>query len=423
MGETDRYECIVGVTLESWCVDALVNHAGGSTDCSGDLSNLTIVVPSRNRHDYLLRQLRYWSSSSAHLVIVDGSKSPLSDQIRSVVETHPRITYRHEASSFAERLSVAGTLIKTPYVVMLGDDEFHLPSGLRAAVGVLEENRDLVGCMGQVLSFSPVDSYRRVVLARAYRSLSGYTVQCTSPPDRLFEGMSDYAMATCYAVLRSPVWKCSWGSIGDWGSGHAAEIQQAMAVFLLGDLSTTSYVQWLRSIENPNAPLSPAEEKRGKIWFPEWWEGQRYEPERVAFVSRLAGIVADELSVDRDECASWVVAGAERFVNKNRWQYEFEQQSRGPLAHFLTAVAKMLRVLARRLPDSLILGVKRWRGHVQRLLGHRGGNYYGPVEDLPRICRSEGLTVPPEAIAEIASIEVMVREFHALRVQVAPGEV
>tara|TARA_Y100000031_G_scaffold81727_1_gene90082 strand:- start:9 stop:500 length:492 start_codon:yes stop_codon:yes gene_type:complete len=158
-----------------------------------------------------------------------------------------------------------------------------------------------------------------------------------------------------------------------------------------------------------------------RVWFPEWWESQRYEPERVAFVSRLAGIVADELSVDRDECASWVVAGAERFVNKNRWQYEFEQQSRGPLAHFLTAVAKMLRVLARRLPDSLFLGVKRWRGHVQRLLGHRGGNYYGTVEDLPQIFFEEGLAVAPEAFAEIASVEVLVREFHALRDQEAPS--
>ena len=394
-----------------------MNHAGGSTDCSGDLSNLTIVVPSRNRHDYLLRQLRYWSSSSAHLVIVDGSKSPLSDQIRSAVETHPSITYRHEASSFAERLSVAGTLIKTPYAVMLGDDEFHLPSGLRAAVGVLEENRDLVGCMGQVLSFSPVDSYRRVVLARAYRSLSGYTVQCTSPPDRLFEGMSDYAMATCYAVLRSPVWKCSWGSIGDWGSGHAAEIQQAMAVFLLGDLSTTSYVQWLRSIENPNAPLSPAEEKRGKIWFPEWWEGQRYEPERVAFVSRLTGIVADELGVDRDECASWVVAGAERFVNKNRWMTRFEEPSQSLLARLIRVLAGMLRTVARCFPDPLFLGAKRWRGYVQRMLGRRAGDYYGTVEDLPRIFCKEGLAVTPETIAEIASVEMLVREFHELRRQ------
>ena len=378
---------------------------------------LTVVVPSLDRQDYLLRQIRYWSSCSAHLVIVDGSRSPLSDQIRSAVETHPSITYRHEASSFAERLSVAGTLIKTPYAVMLGDDEFHLPSGLRAAVGVLEENRDLVGCMGQVLSFSPVDSYRRVVLARAYRSLSGYTVQCTSPPDRLFEGMSDYAMATCYAVLRSPVWKCSWGSIGDWGSGHAAEIQQAMAVFLLGDLSTTSYVQWLRSIENPNAPLSPAEEKRGKIWFPEWWEGQRYEPERVAFVSRLTGIVADELGVDRDECASWVVAGAERFVNKNRWMTRFEEPSQSLLARLIRVLAGMLRTVARCFPDPLFLGAKRWRGYVQRMLGRRAGDYYGTVEDLPRIFCKEGLAVTPEAIAEIASVEMLVREFHELRRQ------
>ncbi len=116
---------------------------------------LTVVVPSLNRQDYVLRQVRYWSSSSAHLIIVDGSSSPLSDRIRSAIEAHPRITYRHVVSSLPDRLGLAGGLIKTPYAVMLGDDEFHLQTGLSASVAALEENPDLVGCTGQVLRFTP----------------------------------------------------------------------------------------------------------------------------------------------------------------------------------------------------------------------------------------------------------------------------
>ncbi len=401
--------------LVDWCLDSLAASGAGALGLDVDLSLLTVVVPSRNRQDYLLRQIRFWASSSASLVVVDGSTRPLDDRVRSAVDHHGRMTYLHEQSSFATRLNLASEYVVTPYAVMLGDDEFHLPSGLGASLSVLEENPDLVGCMGQVLSFSPVGSYRRIVLARVYPSLRGYEIRHAVPADRLIAAMSDYAMATCYAVLRTSVWRRSWGSLGEYESGHAAELQQAMAVDLLGQFATTSHVQWLRSIENPNEPLSSTEEKDGKIWFPEWWEGQRYEAERVAFVGRLAELVADELGADRDVCASWVIAGAEVFVDENRHEYEFEEPVQRFLTRLIPAAAKMLRTVARCFPDPLFLGAKRWRGRVLRLLGRSGGDYYGTVEDLSQIFRAEGLVVAPEVIEEISSVEVMVREFHELR--------
>jgi glycosyltransferase domain-containing protein len=400
--------------LVAWCLDSLAASDAGALGLDVDLSLLTVVVPSRNRQDYLLRQIRFWASSSASLIVVDGSVRPIDDLVRSAVANHRRITYLHEHSSFAKRLNLAAGLIETPYSVMLGDDEFHLPSGLGASLGVLEEHPDLVGCMGQVLSFSPVGPYRRIVLTRAYSSLHGYGVRHTDPADRLTAAMPQYTMATCYAVLRTQVWQRSWGALGEYGSGAAAELQQAMTVYLLGGLATTGHVQWLRSIENPTDHVSPGEEDR-KVWFPEWWEGQRYEAERAVFVSRLAELVADELGADRDECASWVMAGAEVFVDENRSEYEFEEPVQRLLARLIPGATKMLRTVARCFPDLLFLGAKRWRGRVLRFLGRSGGNYYGIVEDLPGIFRAEGLVIDPAVIDEIGSVEDMVREFHALR--------
>ncbi len=419
LGESGHVDGGTTTAIEDWCLDALKRHSDAGSELSGELSNLTVVVPSWRRQDYLLRQIRYWSASSASLVIVDGSRFPLPDRIRSAVEAHPRITYRHDLSSQADRLRLAGGLIESPYAVMLGDDEFHLPAGLSASIRVLEDDQKLVGCKGQVLSFSPVGPYRRSVFARCYLSMHGHSIRHSDPADRLIAAMSDYTMATCYAVLRTPVWRRSWGSLGEYESGHAAELQQAMAVYLLGPFTTTSHVQWLRSIENPPAPLSPAEEKDGRIWFPEWWEGQRYEAERVAFVSRLAELVADELGADRDECASWVMAGAEVFVDEHRSDYEFEEPVQGLLTRLVPAAVEMLRTVVRCFPDPLFLGAKRWRGRVLRFLRRSGGDYYGAVEDLPGIFRTEGLVLAPGVVDEIASIEVMVREFHALRDQEA----
>ena len=420
-GESGQVDGGTTTAIEDWCLDALKRHLDTGSELSGELSDLTVVVPSWRRQDYLLRQIRYWSASSASLIIVDGSRLPLPDRIRSAVEAHPRITYWHDLSSMADRLCLAGGLIESPYAVMLGDDEFHLPAGLSASIRVLEDDQKLVGCMGQVLSFSPVGPYRRSVFARCYLSMHGHSIRHSDPADRLIAAMSDYAMATCYAVLRTPAWRRSWGSLGEYESGHVAELQQAMAVSLLGPFTTTSHVQWLRSIENPNQPLSSVEKKDGKIWFPEWWEGQRYEAERVAFVSRLAELVADELGADRDECASWVMAGAEVFVDENRSDYEFEEPVQGLHTRLVSAAVEMLRTVVRCFPDRLFLGAKRWRGRVLRFLRRSGGDYYGAVEDLPGIFRTEGLVLTLGVVDEIASVEVMAREFHALRDQEAPS--
>ena len=400
--------------MEDWCLDALTGHSGAEPGLGGELSNLTVVVPSRERQDYLLRQIRYWSTSPASLVIVDGSSSPLPDRIRSAVEAYPRITYRHDPSSMADRLRLAGSLIESPYAVMLGDDEFHLPAGLGASVRVLDSDKKLVGCMGQVLSFSPVGPYRRIVFAHAYSSMHGYSIRHNLAADRLIAAMSDYTMATCYAVLRTPIWRRSWGSVAGYASGAAQELQQAMAVYLLGPFTTTNHVQWLRSIENPNQPLSP-EEKDGKIWFPEWWQDQLYEAERSAFVSSLVESVADDLGADHDECAAWVITGAKAFINGNSAEFEFTESAESPLRRLGHVPARLLRTVARCLPNPLFLGAKRWRGYVLRLLGRPGGNYYGTVEDLRKIFETEGLVVAPGTVDEIASVEVMVREFHELR--------
>ena len=43
-----------------------------------NLSELTIVIPSYEREDYLKRQILFWSNYTAKIVILDGSKKSLS---------------------------------------------------------------------------------------------------------------------------------------------------------------------------------------------------------------------------------------------------------------------------------------------------------------------------------------------------------
>ena len=143
----------VGVSsrVVDWCLDGL-EEVSVDQVVGDPLADLTVVVPTWERQDFVLRQLRYWAPSAARLVVVDGSDHPLPCRVRGAIDGMERITYRHERRPFHERLATAGSLVSTKYAVMLGDDEFHLLSGLRTVIRELEEEPGLVGCMGQVLS-------------------------------------------------------------------------------------------------------------------------------------------------------------------------------------------------------------------------------------------------------------------------------
>ncbi|MDG2426880.1 MAG: TIGR00180 family glycosyltransferase [Acidimicrobiales bacterium] len=401
--------------VESWSVDG-IRH-GEPWGINEDLlSDLTVVVPTWSRQDFVLRQLRFWSSSAARLIVVDGSDSALSDRVRSAVADHPRLTYLHHRCSFADRLRIAGEHLSSKYAVMLGDDEFHLPSGLRAAVRILNEDADLVGCMGQVLSFSPMDGYRRCLFSRAYPGMADFSAMQKDPTERLVAAMDPYTMATCYAVLRTPVWQRSWGSVGSYSSGVAAEMQQAFTVHLLGPFRSNNAVQWLRSVENSITPVSDLESERGRmLWFPEWWENHKWDVEHHEFLDRITAVVAERVGLPRPECRQAINAGAQLFATRNRAEFDSLDQVEGggrPKTSLLTRVA---RIAAARFPDGVALTIRHLRSIIQKWRGAQGGDYLGATEELPSRLENAGLVSTSELLKEVAQVEKLVRDFHLLR--------
>ncbi len=80
--------------------------------------------------------------------------------------------------------------------------------------------------------------------------------------------------------------------------------------------------------------------------------------EHSAFVDGLLESVADGLDADRDKCAVWVMTDAEIFIEENRAKFEFKESSQSLLGRLIHVVVRLLRVVARCLPDPLFLGAK-----------------------------------------------------------------
>ena len=80
-----------------------------------ELNRLTVVIPSFGRHDYLLRQISFWSNSAARVVIIDGSP----DQLALGTQLPSNIEYIHDPSPFAIRMLNSVGCVKTDFVAVL----------------------------------------------------------------------------------------------------------------------------------------------------------------------------------------------------------------------------------------------------------------------------------------------------------------
>ena len=81
---------------------------------ASDLSEFTVVVISLNRQRYLQRQVDFWSSTNAHLVIIDGSLSEAQLQIPAA--SKHRIRYINTPQPIEARFLLSTNLVTTNFV-------------------------------------------------------------------------------------------------------------------------------------------------------------------------------------------------------------------------------------------------------------------------------------------------------------------
>jgi glycosyltransferase domain-containing protein len=108
---------------------------------------LTLILPTRNRTEFLLRLLRYYADLGFRvpIVIADSSDGDAVDATRRNLDRLPAsLTVGHR--TFAPTASLVGKVesaleeVRTPYVVIGADDDFHVPGALQRAVAFLDAN-------------------------------------------------------------------------------------------------------------------------------------------------------------------------------------------------------------------------------------------------------------------------------------------
>lgn len=369
------------------------------------LKQLTVIIPTYERQDVLLRQVAYWGNSQATVVIVDGSSSPLPRDVLSAIGKLLNLRYLYSPTPMHDRLRLASEHIQTPYAVMHGDDEFFLKSSLCRVIDRLDADSGLSACNGQSIGFKYVtqDGAGSVEYYDAGYTHWRYAVEGGSAKDRLLFAMNSYNAATSYAVLRAPVWANSWGDVREWTSPYAGEMYQAIATYLAGRLETIDEPLMLRSGENP--PVSSASSFNRRLQFYDWWQSPQYKSERIDFSERLVRKAMCETGLDSGEASAVVSAAVETYIRycaiKAKWSWVRESKN--------WIRARISDGLRKLLPPSTFAFLKRRIGRSSKRAvldnSPASNNVFNPV--LER---------------ELQQIERLVKRFYEVRESVCVKE-
>lgn len=128
----------------------------GEAECLS--KQLTVVIPTYERHELLRCSLEYWSTTGASIVVADGSRGILPSSMRSgsqYLHVPPTgVAWEHVQSNYLVRILEALRAAQTPFVALCGDDDLFLPSALHEAIGELNSPSQVTSVVGRTLSFA-----------------------------------------------------------------------------------------------------------------------------------------------------------------------------------------------------------------------------------------------------------------------------
>jgi len=208
------------------------------------LSNeLTLYCPSYERPEMLERTLRFYSEYEYKVIVVDGSRQPL---VSGILDSH-NINYFHKPISTLERIDFAMSLVETPYVSLVPDDDFMLPSANRACVDYLNNMDDYVACSGRAMFYE--EHPKGVIYREAFPGYRDKDFYQRSATDRLKLCFKNYDVFHMWSVIRtSAVIKSQALVYGKTAMGlQLAEPTFEFAIAAQGKSKVLNCLRWMRS--------------------------------------------------------------------------------------------------------------------------------------------------------------------------------
>ena len=248
-----------------------------------ELDDLTIIIPTYERQNYLLRQILYLVKWNVEVIIVDGSSRQINKRTQQIINQNNKIKYYYLKKSYTERVHQASKEIKTDFVMCLAEDDFYLKSGIEKSLKKLRETNDAVACMGRSIG---IDCFKNKYYVFKYgENLTDYNIDQEKPKSRLEFGFNQYRSATPYAVYRTGAFQKVWKLRENVSCLEVVEYENTINTLLLGKVVTSNSLYWIRSFET--LPIASKLDGVRKTDFNVWYNAKRFETEKEKFKIRI----------------------------------------------------------------------------------------------------------------------------------------
>lgn len=158
--------------------------------------NVTIIIPSYNRHRQLERLLDYYSNYRISIIVGDSTLKPFTS-----LRKYKNVKYLHYPNySYANKIPLIYNKVKTKYVIFCGDDDFVTPSGIKKSVEFLEKNPDYNSAHGHYIFFE--ERKNEISAYPFYLHSIDMDINSSIPSERLNRLLSNY-MQLMYAVTKT----------------------------------------------------------------------------------------------------------------------------------------------------------------------------------------------------------------------------
>ncbi len=247
-------------------------------------NDLTIVIPTRNRKEYVGRQLSYILNWNTQIFLLDGSDK-INSYLKDVAEKYAHINYIYSTDGFEKRISFLKNNIKTKYTMFMADDEFFVKKSIGSCIEFLENNIDYTSCSGIAVGFIKSQE-NKIIYKKMYARLIGYEISDKDPKERVIKHMSEYVPSSVYGVLRTSVINKFISEINYsfTSSPETTENWLQNTVAYMGKIKVLPILYWFRSMEN-----SPVQDKNWnrttKIY--QWYNQKKFKKEKMEYIKKF----------------------------------------------------------------------------------------------------------------------------------------
>ena len=232
-------------------------------------SKITLIVPTINRSDFVIRLLRYYDSLNfKHFIMIgDSSNHEEFDKTNHVVsEINGRLNVEHFHYPDLTNYAVTYKLIQnvsTPYSAFMPDDDFLVPDSIEKLIVFMDKHSDYSCAWGKTILFA-IQEHGAYGLIRSLgpnNQATNFSIEENSAKERLFAHINNYSsvfIGVCRTkmfekALRHSMEMNSTGNMSDktwWTAQQFGEILTSYSLVLQGKIKSFDCLYWVRQFHD-----------------------------------------------------------------------------------------------------------------------------------------------------------------------------